>query len=66
MSTTIQRRVQALEGSGGRACLSCELAALGRTAAATTDVKLPACTHWPRRTLAEELLGLNVMKETTP
>ena len=66
MSTTIQRRVQALEGSGGRACLSCELAALGRTAAAATDVKLPACTHWPRRTLAEELLELNMMKATTP
>lgn len=66
MITTIQRRVQALEGSGGRTCLSCELAALGRTAASTTDVKLPACTHWPRRTLAEELLELNMLKETTP
>lgn len=66
MTTTMQRRVEALEGPGGRACLSCELAALGRTAAATTDTKVPTCTHWPRRTLAEELFELNTMKGTAP
>ena len=65
MSTTIQRRVEALEGPGRGACLACELAALGRSAAAA-DGKLPACTHWPRRTLADELIELNTTEGMTP
>ena len=66
MTTTMQRRVEALEEPGGRACLSCELAALGRGAAATTDTKLPTCTHWLRKTLAEELFELNTMERVAP
>lgn len=66
MSATIQRRVEALEGPGGCACLSCELAALGRTAAATTDTMMPTCTHWLRRTLAEELFELNTIERVAP
>ena len=64
MSTTIQRRVEALEGPGRGACLACELAALGRTPA-DTDGKLPACTHWPRRTLAEELFEIDAIVTAT-
>lgn len=66
MTATMQRRVEALEGPGGRACLSCELARLGLDSVATTDTKLPTCTHWLRRTLAEELFELDTIKETTP
>lgn len=66
MTTTMQRRVEALEGPRGRACLSCELAALNRTAAATTDINLPACAHWLRRTLAEELFELDTIEGVAP
>ena len=64
MTTPMQRRVEALEGPGRGACLACELAPLGRTAAAI-DRKLPACTHWPRRTLAEELFEIDAIVTAT-
>ena len=66
MTTTMQRRVEALEGPGGRACLSCELAALIGTDATTTGIKPPPCTHWLRRTLAEELFELNTIEGMAP
>lgn len=66
MTTTMQRRVEALEGPAGRSCLSCELAKLGQTSAATTHTKLPTCTHWPRRTLADELFELDTIEGAAP
>lgn len=66
MTTTMQRRVEALEGPGGRACLSCELARLGQTATASTDTKLLTCTHWLHKTLAEELFELDTIERVAP
>ena len=64
MSTSIQRRLAALEEPGSHPCLSCALSLLNRAEEPPAG-PLP-CTHWPRRTLAEDLLELNTMKELTP
>ena len=66
MNASIQRRIEALEGPPGGACVSCELLALNRAATAPTDELLRPCSHWPRRTLAEELAELNSIKEMAP
>ena len=65
MSTSIQRRLAALEESSSHPCLSCALSLLYRAEEPPASPP-PPCTHWPRRTLAEELLELNTMKELTP
>lgn len=59
MSTSIQRRLRALERPNGQPCLSCALALLSRPAAPPTNP--PPCTHWSRRTLADELIELNTI-----
>ncbi len=65
MSTSIQRRLKALEGPSGHSCLSCALLRLNQPATLPTEPP-PRCTHWPRRTLAEELLELNTIERMTP
>ena len=65
MSTSIQRRLAALEEPSSHPCLSCALSLLNRAEDRLASSP-PPCTHWPRRTLAEELLELNTMKEMTP
>lgn len=66
MNSSIQRRLDALEGPREGPCASCELLVLNRAAAAETDDPLPPCTHWPPRTLAEELHELNTIERMTP
>lgn len=65
MSTSIQRRLEALEGPSGQPCLSCALSRLNEPAMLPTD-RSPRCTHWPRRTLADELIDLNSTERLTP
>ena len=65
MSTSIQRRLGALEGPSGHPCLSCALSLLSRPVTLPTDPP-PPCTHWPRRTLADELIELNTIERMTP
>ena len=65
MTTSIRRRVGALERPDDQPCMSCELETLNRAVASLTG-PTPACTHWPRRTLAEELLELDALERTTP
>ena len=55
MSTSIQRRLAALEEPSSHPCLSCALSLLNRAEDRLASSP-PPCTHWPRRTLAEELL----------
>lgn len=64
MNASIQSRLRALERPNGQPCLSCALSLLNRKAAPPTTP--PPCTHWPRRTLADELLELNTIMEATP
>lgn len=66
MTGSIERRLEALEGQAGGACVCCEVLPLNRAATASTEKPLPPCTHWPRRTLVEELAELNTIKETAP
>lgn len=65
MSESVKRRLEALEGPNGHPCLSCELSQLNREATLPSQPP-PRCTHWPRRTLAEELQELNTTEGTTP
>ena len=65
MSTSIQRRLEALERPSGYPCLSCALSRLNQPATLPTDPP-PACTHWPRRSLAETLRELSRTERTTP
>ena len=65
MNTSIQRRLEALERPSGHPCLSCALSRLNQPATAPTAPP-PRCTHWPRRTLADELIELNTTEGMTP
>lgn len=65
MTTSIRRRVDALERPDDQPCLSCELEPLNRAAASLTG-PTPPCTHWQRRTLPAELLELDAIERTTP
>ncbi len=64
MTTSIRSRLAALERPADQPCMSCELDALNR---AVTGLQGPAsaCTHWPRKTLAEELLELDTIERKT-
>jgi hypothetical protein len=64
MTASIQSRLVALERPSGHACLCCELSVLSRRVEATVDKLFPRCTHWPRKTLAEELQELNTIEGT--
>ena len=65
MTTSIRSRLEALERPDDQPCTSCELDTLNR---AVTGLQgpMPPCTHWPRRTLAAELLELDAIERTTP
>lgn len=65
MTTSIRRRVDALERPDDQPCMSCEMEALNR-AVAGLQGPTPHCTHWPRRTLAEELFELDSIERKTP
>ena len=65
MITSFRRRVDALERPDDQPCMSCELKTLNRAVASLTG-PTPPCTHWPRKTLAEELLELDTIERTTP
>lgn len=59
MSVSIQRRLQALEGTYRGACLGCELARLAGT-------QQERCNHTARRTLRDEIVELDrTTKEPT-
>jgi hypothetical protein len=45
--------------------MSCELETLNRVASPPTE-PMPPCTHWPRKTLAEELLELDAIERKNP
>ena len=65
MTTSIRRRVDALERPDDQPCMSCELAAQNCAATLPTG-PTPPCTHCPRNTLAEELIELDTIERTTP
>ena len=66
MTTSIHRRLLALERPQGHDCLSCELARLREASTMSATHPPPACTHWQHRTLAQELAELNNIESTTP